>query len=69
MISEGGVPPGGFFSCQQLLGVLGKGLQQAPLEIFLRYFRNQELKQKIKYAVDQVSEEAQDQQSASFLPK
>lgn len=56
-----------FSSRQQLLWVLGEGLQEAPLEVLLRYFRNQELQQKIKYAVDQMSKGTQDQQSASFL--
>lgn len=53
--------PWGFFSCQQLLWVLGEGLQQAPLEVILGYFRNQELQQKIKYAVYQVSKRKQGQ--------
>ena len=42
-------------SCQQLLRVFREGLQQPPLEVLLRYFRNQELQQKVKYTVDQVS--------------
>lgn len=54
----------GFFSRQQLLCALGERLQQAPLEVLLRYFRNQELQQQIKDAVDQVSDRTQSQQSA-----
>lgn len=48
-------------SCQQLLWVLAERLQQASLEVFFRYFRNQELQQQIKYAVHQVSEGTQHQ--------
>lgn len=49
-------------SCQQLLWVLAERLQQASLEVFFRYFRNQELQQQIKYAEHQVSEGTQHQQ-------